>query len=198
MARTFQVTFDSADPAAHSAFWAEALHYVVPPPPEGFDSWDAALDAWGVTEEHRNDNAALVDPDGVGPRIFFQKVPEPKTAKNRLHFDLVPRSASTRRPGPRRSRPSAAAWWHSGPAGSAGWRRTGSTRSASSWKTPKATSSVWIDVDPSGGRHAHRGKGVRRGLAASAVKFPPARRVSSRPRATASSAKWGFCSALRG
>ena len=88
MARTFQVTFDSADPAAHSAFWAEALHYVVPPPPEGFDSWDAALDAWGVTEEHRNDNAALVDPDGVGPRIFFQKVPEPKTAKNRVHLDL--------------------------------------------------------------------------------------------------------------
>ena len=88
MATTFQVTFDSADPVAHSAFWAEALHYVVPPPPDGFDSWDAALDAWGVTEEHRNDNAALVDPDGVGPRIFFQKVPEPKTAKNRVHLDL--------------------------------------------------------------------------------------------------------------
>lgn len=88
MGTTFQVTFDSADPAAHSAFWAEALHYVLQPPPDGFDSWDAALDAWGVPPEHRNDRSALIDPDGAGPRIFFQKVPEPKTAKNRVHLDL--------------------------------------------------------------------------------------------------------------
>ena len=44
MAVEFQVTFDSADPAAHAAFWAEALHYVLQPPPPGFPSWDAALD----------------------------------------------------------------------------------------------------------------------------------------------------------
>ncbi len=88
MATTFQVTFDSADPAAHAAFWAEALHYKQAPPPEGFDSWDAALDAWGVTAEHRNDRAAIIDPDGAGPRVFFQKVPESKTAKNRVHLDL--------------------------------------------------------------------------------------------------------------
>ena len=88
MATEFQVTFDSADPAAHAAFWAEAVHYVQAPPPAGFDSWAAALDAWRVPAEHRNDNAALVDPDGAGPRLFFQKVPEPKTAKNRIHLDL--------------------------------------------------------------------------------------------------------------
>jgi hypothetical protein len=88
MATTFQVTFDSADPAAHAAFWAEALHYVLQPPPPGFDSWDAALEAWNVPPEHRNDRSALVDPDGSGPRLFFQKVPEPKTAKNRVHLDL--------------------------------------------------------------------------------------------------------------
>lgn len=88
MATEFQVTFDSADPAAHAAFWAHALHYVSAPPPAGFASWDAALDAWGVPGEHRNDRAALVDPGGVGPRLFFQKVPEPKTAKNRVHLDL--------------------------------------------------------------------------------------------------------------
>jgi hypothetical protein len=46
------------------------------------------LDAWGVPAEHRNDRAAIVDPSGVGPRLFFQKVPEPKTAKNRVHLDL--------------------------------------------------------------------------------------------------------------
>jgi hypothetical protein len=88
MATAFQVTFDSSDPASHAAFWAEALHYVSAPPPEGFASWDAALDAWRVPAEHRNDRAALVDPDGQGPRLFFQKVPEPKTAKNRVHLDL--------------------------------------------------------------------------------------------------------------
>ncbi|HEY2167710.1 MAG TPA: VOC family protein [Jatrophihabitantaceae bacterium] len=88
MATEFQVTFDSADPDAHAAFWAEALHYIEQPPPSGFDSWDAALDAWGVPAEARNDRSALVDPDGAGPRLYFQKVPEPKTAKNRVHLDL--------------------------------------------------------------------------------------------------------------
>ena len=88
MATEFQVTFDSADPGAHAAFWAEAVHYVVPPPPSGFASWDAALDAWGIPAGHRNDRAVLVDPAGAGPRMFFQKVPEPKTVKNRLHLDL--------------------------------------------------------------------------------------------------------------
>ena len=96
MATAFQVTFDSADPAAHAAFWAEALHYVKAPPPHGFDSWDAALDSWGIPADHRNDRAALVDPDGVGPRLFFQKVPESKTAKNRVHLDL--RAAAGRPP----------------------------------------------------------------------------------------------------
>jgi hypothetical protein len=88
MAVTFQVTFDSADPGAHAAFWAEALRYVPASPPSGFSSWDAALDAWGVPDDRRNDRTALVDPDGVGPRLFFQKVPEPKSAKNRVHLDL--------------------------------------------------------------------------------------------------------------
>ena len=88
MATKFQVTFYIADSGAHAAFWAEALHYVQQPPPSGFDSWDAALDAWGVPVEQRNDRAALIDPDGDGPRLFFQKVPESKTAKNRVHLDL--------------------------------------------------------------------------------------------------------------
>jgi hypothetical protein len=84
----FQVTFDSADPAAHAAFWAEALHYVPQPPPDGFDSWDAAYEAEGASLEERTSWAALVDPDGVGPRLYFQRVPERKTAKNRVHLDL--------------------------------------------------------------------------------------------------------------
>jgi hypothetical protein len=88
MSREIQVTFDSADPAALAAFWAEVLGYQVQEPPPGFDSWDAALEAWGVPPERRNDASALVDPDGRGPRIFIQKVPEGKTAKNRVHLDV--------------------------------------------------------------------------------------------------------------
>ena len=41
-----------------------------------------------MPEERRNDANAIVDPDGIRPRIFFQKVPEPKVAKNRLHIDI--------------------------------------------------------------------------------------------------------------
>jgi catechol 2,3-dioxygenase-like lactoylglutathione lyase family enzyme len=88
MARDVQITFDAADPAALAAFWAEALGYRVQDPPKGFDTWDQALDAMGVPPERRNDASALVDPDGAGPRIFIQRVPEGKQAKNRVHLDV--------------------------------------------------------------------------------------------------------------
>src|SRR5918997_4852066 len=88
MAATFQVTFDAADPPALGAFWCAVLGYVAQPPPDGFDDWDAALDAWGVPLEDRDSRHALVDPEGIGPRIWIQKVPEPKTAKNRVHLDV--------------------------------------------------------------------------------------------------------------
>ena len=88
MAYEVQVTFDCGDPAALAEFWAAALGYVVQPPPEGFDSWDAALAAWGIPEDQRNERSAVVDPDGAGPRVFFQRVPEGKTAKNRVHLDV--------------------------------------------------------------------------------------------------------------
>lgn len=88
MSTEIQVTFDCADPAALAAFWAEVLGYRVQAPPAGFDSWDAALDAMGVPEERRNDASAVIDPDGRGPRVFFQRVPEGKSAKNRVHLDV--------------------------------------------------------------------------------------------------------------
>lgn len=88
MAFEFQVTFDSADPAALAAFWAEVLRYVPSPPPVEFATWEAAFEAWGIPEANRNDRAAIVDPDGVGPRVYIQKVPESKTAKNRVHLDV--------------------------------------------------------------------------------------------------------------
>ncbi|MFC6285085.1 VOC family protein [Nocardioides sp. GCM10027113] len=87
-AREFQVTFDCADPAAQAEFWAAALHYIVQPPPEPFGSWDEALEAWGVPEDQRNSRSAIVDPEGRRPRVFFQRVPEGKTVKNRVHLDV--------------------------------------------------------------------------------------------------------------
>jgi hypothetical protein len=81
-----QIAFDCADPAKLAAFWAEALPgYSLQAPPPGFASWDAFLEAQSVPPEHRNDASAIV---GDGPRLFFQKVPEPKTGKNRVHVDL--------------------------------------------------------------------------------------------------------------
>ncbi len=88
MARTVQITFDCTDVAAVGEFWASALGYVMDPPPAGFDSWPDALRAWGVPEDEWDTAYAVVDPDGVGPRLFFQKVPERKTAKNRMHLDV--------------------------------------------------------------------------------------------------------------
>ncbi|MDH3024568.1 VOC family protein [Gordonia alkanivorans] len=88
MSTEIQVTFDCADPAALAAFWAEVLGYRIQAPPAGFDSWDAALEAMGIPEERRNDASAVIDPDGRGPRLFFQRVPEGKTAKNRVHLDV--------------------------------------------------------------------------------------------------------------
>jgi catechol 2,3-dioxygenase-like lactoylglutathione lyase family enzyme len=87
--REVQITFDCADPAALAEFWAEVLGYRIQPPPPGFDTWDAALDAFGVPPDQRNERSAVVPPEGAsGPRVFFQRVPEGKTAKNRVHLDV--------------------------------------------------------------------------------------------------------------
>ncbi|MGZ4479944.1 MAG: VOC family protein [Nocardioidaceae bacterium] len=88
MATLLQVTFDCADPGAQAEFWAAAIGYQVQPPPPPFESWPAALQAWGIPESEWNSRSAVVDPAGVGPRFFFQQVPEGKTAKNRMHLDL--------------------------------------------------------------------------------------------------------------
>ncbi|MEU7278923.1 VOC family protein [Streptomyces sp. NPDC045431] len=66
----FQVTFDCAEPARVARFWCEVLGYVVSAPPEA-DEW-----------------SACVDPSGAGPRLYFQRVPEGKAAKNRVHLDV--------------------------------------------------------------------------------------------------------------
>ena len=96
MSRDIQVTFDAHDPRALSTFWRDVLGYVHPGPPgvevpEGGDplaAWDEFLARVGVPEEQRNSRSAIEDPDGDGPRVFFQQVPEDKVAKNRVHLDV--------------------------------------------------------------------------------------------------------------
>ncbi len=85
MSHSFQVTFDALDPAKLADFWQEVLGYERPPPPEGFDTWQTFLESVGVPEDRAD---ALIDPDGDGPRLYFQKVPEVKTTKNRVHLDI--------------------------------------------------------------------------------------------------------------
>ncbi|HEX6345629.1 VOC family protein [Umezawaea sp.] len=70
MATHWTLGCDAADPHRLAAFWAFALGYVDEP---GYDA---------------PDGASIVDPDGVGPAIGFLRVPEPKSAKNRVHVDV--------------------------------------------------------------------------------------------------------------
>ncbi|RCG15726.1 VOC family protein [Streptomyces diacarni] len=84
--KQFQVTYDCAEPERVARFWCEVLGYVIPPPPEGFATWED-FDRSLPTEE-QGSAFACVDPSGVGPRLFFQRVPEGKSVKNRLHLDV--------------------------------------------------------------------------------------------------------------
>lgn len=70
MATHWTLGCDAADPHLLARFWAQALGYVLEP---GYDE---------------PDGASIVDPDGVGPAIGWLRVPEGKTAKNRLHIDI--------------------------------------------------------------------------------------------------------------
>ena len=69
--RELQVTFDCAEPARVARFWCEVLGYVLPEDYEDDPAW-----------------AACADPTGAGPRLYFQRVPEDKVAKNRVHLDV--------------------------------------------------------------------------------------------------------------
>lgn len=68
----YNVTFDSADPRAHAAFWSAVTGY--------------------QPLVENDDFVALQSPDKRGVRrMLFFKVPEPKTVKNRMHIDLATR-----------------------------------------------------------------------------------------------------------
>ncbi|MEV7010722.1 VOC family protein [Streptosporangium sp. NPDC051022] len=67
IARQSQIVVDCASPARLAVFWGRLL---------------------GGTSAHRDPGWSYVDPPG-GLRLAFQRVPEPKAGKNRLHLDLA-------------------------------------------------------------------------------------------------------------
>lgn len=84
--RKVQVTFDCAEPRRVAAFWCAVLGYVQAAPPDGHATWEDAEAS--LPPERRGAWAAAADPDGVGPRLYFQRVPEGKVVKNRVHLDV--------------------------------------------------------------------------------------------------------------
>ena len=95
MATDVQVVVDSADPHGLADWWAAALGWQVEPQDEAFIrrmvETGAATEA--DTTTHRGalvwrSGAALNSPDPGRPRVLFQRVPEAKTVKNRVHLDL--------------------------------------------------------------------------------------------------------------
>jgi hypothetical protein len=84
-----QLAIDCTNPDLLARFWAAALGYELEPPPAGFATWDDYWRDVGVPEADLGIGAdCIIDPDGGGPRIWFQVVPERKTVKNRLHLDI--------------------------------------------------------------------------------------------------------------
>ncbi|WP_369185252.1 VOC family protein [Streptomyces sp. Y1] len=81
-----QITFDCADPERVARFWCEVLGYVLPPVPEGFATWEEFQ--LSLPPERRGAAAVCMDPTGEGPRMYFQRVPEGKVVKNRVHLDV--------------------------------------------------------------------------------------------------------------
>ena len=82
MARLHEIVIDSLDPVRLARFWAEVLSdYHVRP----YDDEELArLASDGLTVE--TDTHVAVD--GKGPTLWFQKTDQPKTQRNRLHFDI--------------------------------------------------------------------------------------------------------------
>jgi len=88
LSTSWGLTIDCAHPRELAAFWAVALGYVEPPPPEGSASWERWLVDQGVPEEEWADGAFLAEQAGVATGLSFMRVPEPKTVKNRVHVDV--------------------------------------------------------------------------------------------------------------
>jgi len=89
MTAAIHLTLDCSDARLLADFWKTALGYVDEPPPAPFATRGEWLAQFDLTEEESEDDGEwLCDPEGLGPRLSILRVPEPKTAKNRLHMDI--------------------------------------------------------------------------------------------------------------
>ena len=87
-----QITIDCRNPDVLVPFWCAALDYEPQPPPEGHATWRDWYLSIGVSADELGDSDGqdrIRDPEGIRPLIWFQVVPEPKTAKNRVHLDVI-------------------------------------------------------------------------------------------------------------
>jgi hypothetical protein len=90
----FQVAIDCADPHALVRFWAAVTGHdvedhsalVAQMIEAGHASLDDAVEIDGRLQWAEASGCS--DPTGKGPRLLFQRVPEPKTVKDRIHLDL--------------------------------------------------------------------------------------------------------------
>lgn len=87
MAHSIQIVIACDDPDRLAHFWADTLGYVIQPPPQGFESWDEFADAVGIPEERRKDISAVVDLDGNGPRVLFERY-DGGAPNQRVHIDV--------------------------------------------------------------------------------------------------------------
>ncbi len=86
MKAPFKVAFDCKDVEVMLNFWAVAVGYKLEDPPEGYTSWKEYDEKNNISEELLE--GLLIDPGGVYPSLYFQRVPEGKVVKNRLHLDI--------------------------------------------------------------------------------------------------------------
>ncbi|MCR2764086.1 VOC family protein [Microbacterium sp. zg.B48] len=79
------ITFYADDPPELARFWAGVFGYRALTWKEPLKS---ELLASGLTDADLASRAVVEDPDGIGPRLFFHHASEPKSGRNRLHFDI--------------------------------------------------------------------------------------------------------------
>jgi Glyoxalase-like domain len=86
MASLGDIVVDSAHPASIARFWAAALDdYAVAP----YDDAELArLRVLGIDDVEDDPSVLLMPRSPDRPRIWFQRVPEAKSVKNRVHLDL--------------------------------------------------------------------------------------------------------------
>jgi hypothetical protein len=87
MSHSVQITFACEDPASLATFWAGALGYIRQPPPDGFDSWDEFAVQMEIPQDKWNDIDAVIDPEGVGPRLLFERWDVGGPSKQ-VHLDI--------------------------------------------------------------------------------------------------------------